>query len=317
MIKKFLIRLGQFVLFTILLYILFIILSGEFLNAIPGKNLYYKNSDGKLGWRLRELSKLDSELDILFLGSSRAYRHYDPRNFSANGITSFVLGSSAQTFNETEFLVEKYTQNIQPGLVVIDICPEMFRNEHLEPQLDIISHFDFKSNFMSLFDWDLRVESINTIIFSFYSNYILNRTYFEEDYNNVNYVHGGYLEKKKIEFSKNLNFLSSVEVNESQIKSLRKIITNLEKRNIRIIFVQSPMQNGLRYQNYDQFNEVINSLDQKFFDYRSSSMFQDTIHFYDINHLNQNGVNLFNKLLLDSLRIDVENIRNEVNLKNH
>lgn len=51
---------------------------------------------GHLFSRVRDAEKMKNP-DILFLGSSHAYRGFDTRIFSKHGITSFNLGSSAQT----------------------------------------------------------------------------------------------------------------------------------------------------------------------------------------------------------------------------
>ena len=58
-------------------------------------NLIYKQRGGHLHSRLLEINK-HQNVDVLFLGSSHAYRGFDTRIFKESGIASFNLGSSSQ-----------------------------------------------------------------------------------------------------------------------------------------------------------------------------------------------------------------------------
>src|SRR5438477_3987320 len=57
--------------------------------------------------RLREVESVGS-VDILFIGSSHAYRGFDPRLFAETGLTSFNLGSKAQSPLNSYFLLKHY-----------------------------------------------------------------------------------------------------------------------------------------------------------------------------------------------------------------
>ena len=56
--------------------------------------------------------------DILFLGSSHAYRGFDTRMFSQANISSFNLGSSSQSPINTQVLLKQYLQKINLKLLL-------------------------------------------------------------------------------------------------------------------------------------------------------------------------------------------------------
>src|SRR5690606_38894975 len=107
--------------------------------------------------------------DILILGSSRAYRHYDPRIFRKYGIEIFNLGSSAQTFIQTNYILQKYAQRFKPEIIVLDIYPAMFGSDGVESSLDLMfSDLVLDPQFRKL-TWKQRnLKLFNTLIFSTY-----------------------------------------------------------------------------------------------------------------------------------------------------
>ena len=60
----------------------------------------------------RTRSEIDTikNVDIIFLGSSHAYRAFDPDIFQNHGFSSFNLGSSSQSPLNSYFLMKKYIQ---------------------------------------------------------------------------------------------------------------------------------------------------------------------------------------------------------------
>ena len=89
--------------------------------------------------RLKEAND-HGPVDILVLGSSLAYRGIDPRQFAAAGYTLFNLGSSSQTFIQTEVLVERYLDRFDPELIIIEVDPWPFHTEGVESAVDLIAN---------------------------------------------------------------------------------------------------------------------------------------------------------------------------------
>jgi hypothetical protein len=65
--------------------------------------------------------KADSTYQVLVLGSSHAYRGYDPRILDAHGITSFNFGTSSQNPLISNHLLDHYISIHEHQLVLIDV----------------------------------------------------------------------------------------------------------------------------------------------------------------------------------------------------
>ena len=138
--KIFLKKALLFLIFAIVFYCGLMIVWGELIrNQAYKKNLrYYIGYFNALKFRIGEIPG-HKNTDILFLGSSHAYRSFDPRIFSHYGYSTLNLGSSAQTPVQTNMLLEKYLDVIKPGLIVYEVYPFTFSLDGLESCLDILS----------------------------------------------------------------------------------------------------------------------------------------------------------------------------------
>jgi hypothetical protein len=117
----------QFFLYAILFYIVAIILFGEYNLKELNKNLNYRRgSYGHMFSRIQDINKAD-HLDVLVVGSSHAYRGFDPRIFNSQNINLFNLGSNIQTPVQTKFLLEKYLDRLKPSTVIFEVFPEVFK----------------------------------------------------------------------------------------------------------------------------------------------------------------------------------------------
>ena len=101
--------------YSLAIYLLLLVFWGELTPPLLKKNLNYKKgSYGHLYSRIRELKKTH-DVDILFLGSSHTYRGFDPRIFARHGFHTFNLGSSSQSPIQTEILLKRYLDKLNPG----------------------------------------------------------------------------------------------------------------------------------------------------------------------------------------------------------
>jgi len=87
---------------------------------------------------LRDIPERGEVVDLLFLGSSHAYRGLDPRFFDTKGLSSFNLGTSAQTPLNTFYLLQEYLARFRVRrAAIIDVYPEMMGRPGAEPAIDI------------------------------------------------------------------------------------------------------------------------------------------------------------------------------------
>ena len=86
------------------------------------------------------------------------------------------------------------------------------------------------------------------------------------------------------------------------------MINRCKSENIRLILVYSPVHTSLQklILNKDSIVSVFKDLSVKnnlsYFDYSNIPLCSDTTYFYNANHLNTKGVEVFNKLLINDLK---------------
>ncbi len=300
---KFIKNTFQFLIFTGFFYVVFLILWGDF--APIKKNLNYKiGPNGHTFTRLNEL-KNTKNIDLLFLGSSHTYRGFDTRIFNEAGYKSFNMGTNSQTPIQTEFLLNRYLDSLNPKIIVFEVCPFVFSLDGVESTLEIISNDNIEFETIKLALKQNHLKIYNTLIYAIY------REIFHDDINNYSesrkrnndtYVDGGFVELK-LKFYKHKRFDKKMwEYNKDQFESFQNIIKMLSERNIELLLVQAPVTSDLynsyenneafdegmiKYGNYNNFNELI--------------QLNDSIHFFDYHHMNKNGIKLFNKNILNIL----------------
>ncbi len=300
----------NFILFlaiTILVYPLMVIVWGVIAPSRLKKNLNYKvNSVGFMHTRLSEI-KSAKYPDILFIGSSTAYRGYDPRIFREKGITILNFGSSAQTPIQTRYLLERYLHTIKPELLVLDVTPLMFTIDGVESSLDLITNDDFNDELIRMAIRVNHLKVYNTLIYTGFINLIGRNSEQNEPrlrkYDK--YISGGFVERE-LSFNKKANFENEIwEFQSEQFKEFEKVVSFLKSNNVGFLIAQAPIAPRFyhAHQNNCYFDSVI-SQHGNYLNFNKLLLLDDSLHFYDNNHLNQNGVEIFNRKMIDILLSD-------------
>ena len=138
--KKFILHTCLFLLFASVFYITTIVFCARYAPPWFKPNINYRiGSYGHMSSRLSEI-KGYSDVDILFLGSSHAYRGFSTRIFLENGYKTFNLGSSAQTPAQTKVLLNRYLESLNPKMVIYEVYPNTLSTDGVESALDIIAN---------------------------------------------------------------------------------------------------------------------------------------------------------------------------------
>lgn len=295
----------RFKFFAVVFYVVLLFVWGKYAPSIFKTNLNYKiGGPGHTFSRLKEIKKI-KDIDILFLGSSHAYRGFDTRIFKAKGISSFNLGSSAQTPIETKLLLRRYLNQINPKMIVYEVDPLEFSSDGVESSLDIIAN-DINDNYSLKMAFELNnIKVYNTLIFSFINQFFdLNTSFLEKKVKGEDtYMSGGYVEKK-IRFYKTDYFKEQKwDFNEKQFNSFNEIIHIMKEKQIEFVLVNAPMTAALynSYKNNNVFDYYMRKY-PNYYNFNQILQLNDSLHFYDSNHLNQNGVRLFNQKLIEILK---------------
>jgi hypothetical protein len=307
--RKFISNSLKFTLFASIFYVssLFV-LGGGSVPSVFKPNLNYRiGSFGHLFSRLNEVNTV-GDVDILFLGSSHAYRGFDPRIFLEHGYKTFNLGSSSQTPIQTKVLLQRYLSVLNPETIIFEVYPVTLSLDGVESAVDLIAND--KNDQLSL-KMALEINNLktyNTLIYGFTREVLgMNNTFTEPIIKgNDTYIFGGFVEKE-LSFDRPEFFEEqTVLLNEHQLESFSEVVQMIKNQNIELILVYAPITRALytSYHNTHHFDSIMNGY-ARYYNFNELISLDDSLHFYDSHHLNQNGVKLFNKALIEVL--DKEN----------
>lgn len=306
--RTFLLRLLSFMAFAAVTYVLLVCTWGGLMPQKFKKNLNYKiGLGGHLFTRLQEVQDF-GPVDILFLGSSHAYRGFDTRIFEAHGIRAFNLGSSGQSPIQSRLLLERFLDELQPRMVVFEVFPRTFCSDGVESSLDIIANQrnDLLSVRMACSQRNVKVW--NTLLYGLWQDLRGRHDGFTEDavVGKDTYRSGGFVERQpnpKGFVAKPFYAPSRWKVNEMQFEEFTRIASLLQTRGIQLVTVQAPTSDGFRrdVENSDEFDERISAYGP-YFNFNERMDLGDSRYYYDSHHLTQVGVELFNEALLPALK---------------
>jgi hypothetical protein len=261
-----------------------------------GLNLKGGNSYQKF----REFDK-DRFHDVVVVGSSHAYRGYDPRIFAEFGYTAFNMGSSSQTPFNSFFLVDYYLNPSNTGLLLLDVFSVASEMEPLESCADLIQNLpDEEPAFrMAMASKDPRA-------WNMYSLRLLSREC-PPYYKDSAYVGSGYSQNERTA-PEGLVYKGDVplDLNTIQEKYLRKLVRSCVDTDLPIVLVDHPVPTRMMGPRQQEMHALVIRISKDygvpFINLNHISGVDDRKHFYDHTHLNQDGVRLFNTVLIDSLQ---------------
>lgn len=303
--KKFLQNILLFLVFAAIFYVcgLFIWGSSYTLGQLKPNVNYQIGYSGHSFTRFKEVKKVQ-DIDILFLGSSHTYRGFDTRIFSKQGFKTFNLGSSSQSHIQTQLLLKRYLDSLSPKQIIYEVYPRSFMIDGVESGLDIISN-DRNDRHSLAMAFNLNhIKTYNTLAYGFIRDvFNLNKSFEEKLQRDMDtYVSGGYVKRQLQYFKPIAHPELDIELNEAQWDSFLENIALIREQNIEVIFVYAPITPSLygSYTNNDYFNTLMKS-QGRYYNFNEILSMDDSLHFYDSHHLNQKGVDLFNKELLNLL----------------
>ena len=299
--QKFIRSIALFIPFATVIYIVFTLIWGSFVPQNLNKNLNYRiGTYGHMFTRLQEAENV-KEIDFLVLGSSHAYRGFDPRIFKQNGFSLFNLGSSNQTPIQSEILLKRFLKSMQPSMVIIEVNPFYFANDGVESSVDIIAN---AQNDLLTIEMALTINNqkvYNTLIYGLFRDIVgLNNDFTEEKTKNEDtYITGGYIEREHETMKWEPSIPTSQEPNKYQINAFKNIVLMLYEMEIPLLLVQSPIAQELykTYENGVQFDREMNQK-STYINFNIEPILNDSLHFYDAEHMNQKGVEIFNERLI-------------------
>lgn len=292
--------------FAFLLYLFFIYVWGKTMPSDFSPNFHYiKGANGHMYSRAEEV-KQTHDIDILVIGSSHAYRGFDPRIFESYGFEMFNLGSSSQSPWQTKVLLERYFSQLNPKMVIYEVYPRTLLSDGVEASMDLLSNDknDFKSLKMAV---RLNHTKVYNTFFYASIDQLLNIESFEQDDRKGNdlYIDGGYVEKDFSTYKYDSVIRERWPIGEDSFEGFNEIIDFLESENVELYAVFAPITKAM-YNSQENTNTYIKQIEKRtpLYNFNTILNLDDSLHFYDPHHMNQKGVEIFNKVLIESILLD-------------
>lgn len=260
--------------------------------------------------RLRDFyNQKKNSIKLIFLGSSHAYRAFNPKIFKNNlKINSFNMGSSSQSPIESYYTLNQILKYQKPKLIVYEVYWEMFEDKR---------PFDAKSYENSLLKSTVmrfsskKEQYINSIFTSdkyiqAWKNLFKNR---KMDYGEC-YCGKGFVENNTVanqsmlQSNNTFKNIAQFKVNPLQIKYFNRIVNLCKAKKIKLILVTVPIppsslamvKNYTGIHNY--FYTLAKKYKLKYYDYnylnRKLKLLTDK-DFKDSDHINNYGVKILDK----------------------
>lgn len=235
-------------------------------------------------------------VEVLFLGSSHAYRTFDTRFYQSNGISCFNLGSSNQTPIQTYALLLDYLDSLNPERVVFEVHQDIMNYDGVESAVDLLTNTPLTpANFRMAMKFK-NMKVFNTLLYSFYNQKICHRLeHFVEDsvIQQSVYVPGGYVETLTKSFERKRYPLRNITIRPEQLAALNDCLNLLKQRHIPYLLVEVQDAEQLRktFLNHPWFEQQMRQLGP--YRYKILPM-TDTVHFSNSNHLFKPGIEMFN-----------------------
>lgn len=303
--KKFITKIGLFSIFALLFYVIIMPLWAYIMPSFMAKNVRScVGCYGHLYSRVRDAENIKNP-DILFIGSSHSYRGFDTRIFAKNGIKAFNLGSSSQTPINSQVLLKQYLDKINPKMVVFEVYVGTLTSDGIESALDLLSNNKIDRNAAKM-AWDInKLQTYNTLLYGYFRQiFNLNKNFKEPQYQDGNtYVKGGGFVES--DFRKNPLLdekIADWELNPAQIKALKENIELVKSRHIPYLLVQAPISGKLynARTNNAEVDQMLSKLGP-YKNFQGDIKLNDTVDFYDSNHLNQQAVVKFDNYFIQYL----------------
>jgi len=268
--------------------------------------LIYRVSDG-INWKGGNTYQkfidfdINHKYDVIVVGSSHAYRGYDPRIFIKNGSDLYNLGTSSQSVFNSYFISKNYITSSNCKLAILEMYDGALSSDAIEPTSDLVQNI---SSNKAAFEMVMAIKDPRA--FNMFTVRLMTKGDAPMYYDSA-YVFNGYSEKKDSVKVVDENWRKSkFEINEMQVSYLRKTISYFKEKNITILLVSHPAPIELNNGNHEkvaaQIETICKDFNVEYIDYSYTHNLKLKVDFYDAHHLNQSGVLKFNEMLILDLR---------------
>lgn len=240
--------------------------------------------------------------DIIVIGSSHAYRGYDPEIFKQHGFSMYNLGTSSQDPVCSYYLTEDLIDTTNCKLLIIDFYDRVFSLDDIEPKSDLIQNAKLDRTAWKIASSTSDIRAINMITLRYFNKFKSPLNTDTSGFTNGFQVSRKFLnpntkdkEKTKWHYSRN----------EKQIKYFEKLLSLCKRRNIKAVVVSHPLSELYALKDHEKCVATIHTILRKYnttyLDYTVLKEMGSIRWYADASHLNHLGVAKFNEILIHDL----------------
>lgn len=253
-------------------------------------------------YRIMKDWKGSSQYDVLVIGSSHAYRGYDPRIFDRNNLRMFTAGSGFQNPLAGYILLKDIFYPQQGSVVIIDIFDQTFEGDGTGSYTRLIQNVTSRKAAFELAWRQPDMRTFNSFMCRSMSN--LDRVEVPDE---DGYLMNGYCPKSDTMKVEPTEFDKQSDFNPRFRSYVQKTIDLVIASGATPVLVAHPQPKSKTNKKFHEeflnfFNPVTLNGNVLFLDYNTEHSLNNHEHFADANHLNQAGVNLFNAMLIADLK---------------
>ncbi len=300
---KLFLHIGRFLVVTVVLYVgtmavlAYLPVGGT--KAVYRTGSYYVTPGGPTWVQFKEYDR-NERYDAVIIGSSHAYRGYDPEVFAAHGHRVFNLGSSGQTPLNTYWLIKTLLDSVNAPLLIMDVYTGTFISTGLESTADLVRNQPSNAAALGMV-WSLRdLRGVNLFALRTVTpNLPPERT--AKAYRGSGFT--PHVDSIKTEAGPPT--AEAMVLAPRQMKLFEDCLALCKERGIKVVLSSHYARRDRREQFHQPLAQYLDStLDGtgiRYLDFTATAGIDDRNWFADGNHLNLAGARIFTNQLVDSL----------------
>ena len=252
-----------------------------------------------------EAERMKEPLDILIVGSSRAYHALNPAVFEKYNLKVHVLASRSQTPLNTYYVLRRYLPLLKPKLVLLDVHLGMLNNNGLESLYDLCANLPISSD---LFDMALAINQPNayTVCYASLINQLDTPIYKNYKYVPGSWCYKGFVASEQMDTAMKISKWDTVMDNREILPQEKKnlqyvedIIRFVQENHAKIVLTRMPVLGTEALPLKIAVKDIAKKYDVAFIDFNRARNKLDPRHdYYDKFHLNSYGAAMISEMMI-------------------